>query len=269
MSLSVEDYTVKTWEEKFPDYEVDLSSLPMGTTYDEIIDDLREKESENFKKLEKKLSDNLKEIADKDNKYIFPYPDLIFNWTRYAPLDDIKVIILGQDPYFESIQANGKIIPQAMGLSFSVPKGISVPSSLKNIYKNQLDNKEIFKNPTHGNLDFWAYQGCLMLNSALTVESNAAGTHLRYWSWFTDSIIKYISKNTENKIFVLWGGPSLKKNNLIDMDKHETIISSHPSGLSCDKPLQEYPSFKKNNHFGKINKYLIKSGQDPILWQIT
>lgn len=180
---------------------------------------------------------------------------------------NLKVVFIGQDPYFNHEEYQGKYVPQAMGLSFSVPDGIAIPSSLNNIYSNMIKYGHIKKAPITGNLWFWAAQGCLMLNSALTVEDNTKESHLKMWEWFTDYIIQYISQYMDNIVFVLWGGYAYKKINMIDLDKHSTIISSHPSGLSAHKPFQNYPAFMNEDHFGKINTYLKKSGKQKIIWE--
>jgi uracil-DNA glycosylase len=121
---------------------------------------------------------------------------------------------------------------------------------------------------SHGNLEFWALQGCLMLNTALTVLRGKKFCHAKVWQWFTDKVIKYLSAHKDRIIFVLWGSPAYSKINLIDQDKHEVIISSHPSGLSCNKPMKEYPPFDDVDHFGDINKLFRKWGEPEIIWQL-
>ena len=199
---------------------------------------------------------------------IYPYPNLLFNAFILTPLSNVKVVILGQDPYHCNEIHHDKIIPQAMGLSFSVPKGMKIPSSLQNIYKNLLKYKHIEIKPNHGNLSFWAYQGCLMLNTSLTVQHSYPNSHSKYWLPFTDKIIKYISNKLNNIVFVLWGNPALNKLNLIDQNKHKIIISSHPSGLSYNKKLKNYDSFENTDHFGEINKYLKEKNKKQIIWQV-
>jgi uracil-DNA glycosylase len=211
-----------------------------------------------------RLQDSLsKELSD-GHTTMFPYPELLFNAFCLTPLDKLKVVILGQDPYFESDNK----IPQAMGLSFSVPHGFAVPSSLKSIYSNMHKYKQIKKIHNNGNLEFWAVQGCLMINSALTVieGKDNINCHKQLWKWFTDRIIKFISFNTENTIFVLWGGSAIEKIPIINLDKHEIVTSSHPSGLSAPKPFKEHPAFNDFDHFGTINKMLAKFKREPIIW---
>lgn len=208
----------------------------------------------------KRINDKLKELVAKNPSLkIYPLPSHISAAFMITRASNLKVVILGQDPYFHS--------DQAMGLSFSVPHDVPIPISLENIYKNMIKFGHINEMPKSGNLWFWAVQGCLMLNAALTVEDGTKEAHLALWEKCTDYIIQYISQNMENIIFVLWGGYALNKLKLIDLDKHHTIISSHPSGLSANKPLRDYPAFKDEDHFGKINKILTNKGKTKILWK--
>lgn len=274
-NLHIDDYTYESWAEKFPDYKVDFGKLKIHKSWNGIIEQLRK--DERFIKLEQFLGDLLEETEGKIK--IFPYPDLLFsalNFVRFKEEDDedeededeLKVIFIGQDPYHDCLQRGQKFIPQAMGLSFSVPDGMDIPSSLKNIYKNLYTNGHIKEMPKSGNLQSWAQQGCLMLNTALTVQYKTANAHGDEWQWFTDAIIEYISKNTKGKIFVLWGSPALKKLHLIDQKKHKVIISSHPSGLSCNNKLKNYPAFNDFDHFKAINDYLQENKIKPINWEI-
>jgi len=264
MTLNTTTYPYGTWAEKYPDYNVTLKTLPVNASWSEFLE--QEYEKEYFKDTEEFLSHCLKHTKGKIN--IYPYPDLVFNALNTTPLDEVKVVILGQDPYFNNETHNNKAIPQAMGLSFSVPTGMDIPSSLKNIYKNMIANKQLTTPPTHGNLSSWASQGCLLLNTALTVQHGYPDSHKKHWTSFTNSLIKYISDKCENVIFVLWGGSSLSKLGLIDDKKHKILISSHPSGLSYDKPLRTYKSFKESNHFKEINDYLKEKGKTEILWKL-
>lgn len=262
--ISIDNYPIINWIEKYPDYQVNLKELNINSSYNNIFQE--EFKKPYFYKIEKYLSHALRVTNGKIN--IYPYPDLIFNAFNTTPLDNIKVVILGQDPYHKNEIYNGKIIPQAMGLSFSVPKGITIPSSLNNIYINQLKYRHIFKMPSHGNITSWAYQGCLLLNTSLTVQHGFPNSHSKYWQPLTDTIIKYISDKLNNIVFVLWGKPAFGKLKLIDCHKHKIIITSHPSGLSFNKPMNGYPPFMDFDHFGEINKFLIKNGKEPILWKI-
>jgi uracil-DNA glycosylase len=262
--LNADNYNVKTWVEKFPDYKVDLKNPDVHESWKEILN--QQFADERFKKIESNLTYGL--TKTKGQIKVFPYPDLVFSAFKFTALGDIKVICIGQDPYFANEEYDDTEIPLAMGLSFSVPIGLSIPSSLNNIYNNMIEHKIIKKKPTHGNLESWAKQGCLMINTALTVQHKIANSHAKYWTWMTDSIIEYISANTENVMFVLWGAPALDKLKLIDTKKHGVTISSHPSGLSYASKLRTYDSFKNTNHFKIINDYLIKNNKTPIDWEI-
>ena len=214
-----------------------------------------------------KINDNLKCRVQK-NKHlkIYPFPSYVMKAFMITPATNLKVVFIGQDPYFNCESCGSKYVPQAMGLSFSVPHGITIPSSLDNIYKNMIKYCHIKEKPHTGNLWFWASQGCLMLNAALTVEDGAKESHLRLWEWFTNYVIQYISTHMKNIVFVLWGGYAYKKISLINQDIHHVIISSHPSGLSANKPFQQYPAFMNKDHFGEINIFLKKKGKGSILW---
>ncbi len=263
-NINTLNYNFKTWEEKFPDYNVDLLTLPINETYKEFYESTSFKE--NIEKINKYLSYCLNFTNGKVN--IFPYPDLVFNALNATPLDKIKIVILGQDPYHDCIVKNDKIIPQAMGLSFSVPKGVPIPSSLKNIYNNLLKFKHISKIPKHGNLSFWAYQGCLMLNTILTVQKGCPNGHESKWAKLTDSLIQFISDHTTNVVFLLWGKNAYEKYKLIDNKKHKIIVSSHPSGLSCAKKFKSFECFNNEDHFGKANEYLKEHGKSEVLFEI-
>ena len=215
-----------------------------------------------------KLNDKLKQETKRNNRIkIYPLPSHIFKAFSVTPANNVKVVIIGQDPYFNHEVYKNRYVPQAMGLSFSVPRGITIPSSLSNIFANLLKFGHIKQKPTSGNLWFWAVQGCLMLNTALTVEDGSKKSHTNLWLWFTDYIIEYISTYMNDVIFVLWGGDAYKKISLIDLDKHHTIISSHPSGLSANRPFRTYPSFMDEDHFGKINEILVSTNRTKILWE--
>ena len=186
------------------------------------------------------------------NKLIFPPPKLIFNAFNLTPVDKVKVVIIGQDPYHGEGQAHG--------LCFSVPKGIKTPPSLLNIYKELKNdiNKEI---PDHGFLEDWAKQGVLLLNSVLTVESGKANSHKNIgWEKFTESVIKRISQKKENLVFLLWGNFAQKKELFIKSNKHLILKSSHPS------PLSAYNGFLGCKHFSKTNDYLTKNNIEEIRW---
>jgi len=261
--LNANTYNIKNWIQKYSNYEVQLEKLNINESWNEFTD------SDFFRKTIEKLNKYFSyclKVTDGKVK-IFPYPDLLFNSLNLTPLSNLKVVILGQDPYFNAEIISNRIVPQAMGLSFSIPKNIKIPPSLNNIYENLIKFKHITKKPKHGNLAFWAYQGCLLLNSALTVEEKCPNGHADKWKELTDSLIKFISDNSENIVFMLWGLPALKKLNLIDQTKHKVLISSHPSPMSYQTKLREYESFSNTDHFGEANKYLSQHGKLTILWQ--
>lgn len=156
-----------------------------------------------------------------------------------------------------------------MGLSFSVPNGFKLPTSLVNIFKNMIKYNVINEMPKNGNLSKWAEQGCLMLNCSLTVQQGISNSHTKHWKWFTDFIIEYISDNLENVIFVLWGKNAIEKLSLINNNKnHKFIISSHPSGLSCNHKIGIFPAFNDVDHFNQINEFLCENNKDPIDWKL-
>jgi len=257
--LSINNYNHVPWIIKFPDCKVELDHIQVHETWHNMFTLLF---------TDKQYSSIIKEELCKklkldQNTGIYPYPDLIFNAFRLTSFKKLKVIILGQIH-------NDMIIPQAMGLSFSVPYGIKIPSSLRNIYANLKKYGHIENTPTHGNLESWSRRGCLLLNTSLTVKSGSSSKncHQYIWRWFTDKIITYISENKEKVIFVLWGNNALEKKDYIDATKHKLIISSHPSGLSAGKSLKEYPAFYNEDHFGKINKQLREWNIKEINWCI-
>ena len=186
-------------------------------------------------------------------KIIYPPGPLLFNAFEKTPFDNVKVIIIGQDPYHNP--------GQAMGLCFSVPKGIKTPASLVNIYK-ELKSDLGCEIPPHGDLSRWAEQGVFLLNAILSVEQNLAGSHKNFgWQDFTDSVIKILSEQKSGLVFLLWGNFARNKRVLIDSEKHLILESAHPSPLAGN-------AFQGNKHFSKTNQYLITQGKTPINWQI-
>ncbi len=258
--ININNYYFKSWNNKYKNKKINLRKLYVNDSWKHFFN--REDIIETLKNIEKFLEFCLKKTDGKIK--IFPYPDLLFSSFNYTPLNELKVIILGQDPYHNYEIHNNKIIPQAMGLSFSVPRGIKIPSSLKNIFKNMKKYNQTMFTPDHGDLSFLSYQGCLFLNTSLTVQCGFPNSHSKKWLYFTDKLIEYISNTKNNLVFVLWGSSSLNKLNLIDINKHKVIISSHPSGLSCNKNLKKYNSFNSTNHFKLINNNL----DEKIIWQI-
>ena len=214
-------------------------------TWEEVID--LEKQKDYYKSLKQEI-DKRYETAT-----IFPEKENIFKAFSLTKLDNLKVVILGQDPYHG--------IGQAQGLAFSTPSNIKNPPSMQNILKeinDDLGRKSFCEN---GDLTPWAEQGVLLLNTVLTVEEAKAGSHQKLgWEIFTDNIIKYISENCSDVVFLLWGSPAIKKSNLIDANKHHILTSVHPS------PLSAYRGFLGCKHFSKTNQILKKLNKEEINW---
>jgi len=186
------------------------------------------------------------------NRIVYPTPENVFNAFKLTPLGNIKVVILGQDPYHGEDQAHG--------LSFSVLNGTKVPPSLRNIYKELAADIDVGI-PTSGNLEQWAAQGVFLLNSTLTVEDGQAGFH-QGWGWeiFTDEVIRVISQEQPHVVFLLWGKFAQEKANLIDDSKHLLLKAPHPS------PLSAHRGFFGCKHFSQANEYLRKNNIEPIRW---
>lgn len=198
----------------------------------------------------------IREFLKKEYSEHVVYPDAydLYNCFRYTPLEDVKVVILGQDPYHEPNQAHG--------LCFSVKPGVPLPPSLKNIYKEMASDLNITQ-PNCGDLTKWAKQGVLLLNTTLTVREHAANSHSKCgWAWFTDSVIKIVSDKCENVVFILWGGNARSKAKLIDGNKHAVFESAHPS------PLSAYNGFLGSKCFSRTNEYLTAHGKSAIDWQL-
>jgi uracil-DNA glycosylase len=185
---------------------------------------------------------------------IFPKPEDIFNAFHFTPLHEVKVVILGQDPYHNDGQAHG--------LSFSVPRGVDIPASLQNIYKEMHDDIGTYI-PDNGNLEKWAKQGVLLLNTVLTVRAHQAASHQGHgWENFTDAVIQAVNKEDRPIVFILWGTPARRKKIMLDNTKHLVLESPHPS------PLSAYRGFFGSRPFSQTNEFLIKNGEKPIDWQI-
>lgn len=184
-------------------------------------------------------------------KTVYPPGPLIFNAFNTTPVEKVKVVVLGQDPYIKP--------GQAMGLSFSVPKGVAVPPSLKNIYK-ELHTDLGCPIPNHGDLTKWAEQGVFLLNASLTVERGKSNSHAKSgWHRFTDAVIQHISNKKEGIVFMLWGNFAKKKAALIDPFKHLVLEAAHPSPLAGG-------AYFGSKHFSKANEYLATQGKETIDW---
>lgn len=204
--------------------------------------------SESFKKLESFLSKEM------ESEEVFPEKTDIFSAFSYAHFNDVKVVIIGQDPYHDDNQAHG--------LAFSVQPCVKVPPSLRNILKELSDDVGTTP-PDCGFLQNWAEQGILMINAVMTVRAHQANSHKgKGWEAFTDEVIRQVSANDNPVVFVLWGAFAQKKKELIDCDKNFIIESAHPSPLSARR------GFLGSKPFSKINKILKETGQKPINWQL-
>lgn len=208
-------------------------------------------EDEFYKSYFKDLTNFVK--SEYKNHICFPPEKQIFNAFNHCHFNDVKVVIIGQDPYHGGGQANG--------LCFSVNDDIKHPPSLKNIFK-EIESSLGVPYPESGNLMRWANQGVLLLNATLTVRAHEAGSHQKKgWEVFTDMVIKTISNKKENIVFLLWGGYAKKKIKLIDLDKHYVLTSGHPSPLSANRGY-----WFGNNNFLYTNKWLKNKGLHPVVW---
>ena len=217
-----------------------------GNDWDKCLED--EFQKDYFQEL-------LRKVDEEYEKYnVFPPKSRVFSAFKCSNLSDIKVVILGQDPYHEKGQAHG--------MCFSVLPGVDIPPSLKNIYK-EIESEYGYAPPNHGYLKSWANQGVFLLNTTLTVREHQANSHSTFgWQKFTDKVIEEVSKNCSNVVFMLWGRNAISKKNLIDESKHLVLTSAHPS------PLSAYNGFFGNNHFRLANEYLRKNGKKEINWKI-
>jgi uracil-DNA glycosylase len=196
-------------------------------------------------------------LKEKENgATVYPKNSDIFNAFNHTPLDQVKVVIIGQDPYHGPGQAHG--------LAFSVQKGVAVPPSLRNMYKELHSDIPGFQIPSHGSLMQWADRGVLLLNATLTVRAHEAGSHQgKGWEKFTDQAIRTLSEKKQGLVFLLWGRFAQNKSVLIDETKHTILKAAHPS------PLSAHNGFFGCKHFSKSNEILVANGLQPIDWQIT
>lgn len=186
----------------------------------------------------------------------FPPKELIFNAFNSCSFEDVKVVIIGQDPYHGEGEANG--------LCFSVNNGVKIPPSLRNIYREIASDLDSIFMPTNGNLQNWANQGVLMLNASLTVRKDTPNSHKHLeWNVFTDEVIRILSEEKEHLVFLLWGNFAQKKGAKIDTTKHLVLESGHPSPMSANQG-----KWFGNKHFSQTNAYLEKTNQELISWDI-
>ncbi len=237
-----------------------LNSKSAGNLTPTPLQDIRLEESWKTLLLEEFQKPYMKDLkkflkAEKEaKKIIYPSGSQIFNAMNLTPFENVKVVILGQDPYHGPNQAHG--------LCFSVRKGVPPPPSLVNIFKELMADLRIAK-PTHGELTSWAEQGVLLLNATLTVEEHKAGSHQnRGWESFTDKIIHLINDHRENVVFLLWGSFAQKKASFIDRKKHFVLEAPHPS------PLSAHRGFLGCKHFSQTNEYLKSKGLKSIDWNV-
>ena len=220
--------------------------LDFGNDWNEILSDVIN--GENYQNIRKFL------ITEYSTRTVYPPMDKIFTAFKLTPYENVKAVILGQDPYHEEGQAHG--------LSFSVPEGTPLPPSLKNIYK-ELKSDLGIDNGNNGDLTKWAKQGVLLLNTTLTVRQGQANSHVKCgWTEFTNEVVKRLSHRDKPMVFILWGGNARAKKQLINNKNHLILESVHPSPLSC------FNGFFGCKHFSKTNDFLIKTGQTPIDWKL-
>jgi uracil-DNA glycosylase len=278
MFANANNYSFKSWKECFPDKKIKLRSLIFNPTWNDFFDIVEKKTY--FTGMERILSDYL----EKSNETILPHAELVFNIFNVLSPKQIKVVISGQDPYPGTNKINNKLIPQAMGFSFSVPQNYPKPDSLKNIYENLLQFKHITRIPNSGCLSYWILQGCFMMNAAFTTFYTKKNVHRNVWKCFTDDLLSYINTKCENIVFVVWGKDAHILCQNIDPYKHQIITSSHPSPLAFEKTFSgyaygkfknprdrkvvTYPSFKSTDHFGRINNYLKSVNKREIIWDL-
>jgi len=195
-------------------------------------------------------------VAERDKgKRIFPKGSEWFHALDVTPLEQVRVVILGQDPYHGEGQAHG--------LCFSVKPGVRPPPSLINIYKEMKSDLGL-EPPPHGNLEAWAKQGVLLLNAVLTVEAGLAASHQgKGWERFTDAVIRLVNDQPQPVVFILWGAYAQRKAAFVDRQRHLVLASAHPS------PLSAHNGFFGSRPFSKANEFLIANGQDPIDWKLT
>ncbi|WP_432468698.1 uracil-DNA glycosylase [Agarivorans sp. Z349TD_8] len=223
-------------------------TVTKALTWDRLLE--AEKQQAYFQTLMKRIKDERQA-----GKLIYPADTQLFAAFEATPLAKLKVVILGQDPYHGPDQAHG--------LSFSVPPGIKIPPSLRNIYKELATDISGFEIPEHGDLLAWAEQGVLLLNTVLSVEQGKAHSHAKYgWEQFTDTVIAQINQHCSGVVFLLWGAHAQQKGRAIDNSRHHCLTAVHPS------PLSAHRGFFGCQHFSQTNRLLSEQGQKPINWQV-
>lgn len=264
MFANVRHYSFQPWH----CYQnIKLQSLLLNTDWYEFFTIVQQKSY--FNHIEASLA-----RAAKDQ--VVPYPELVFNAMNIISPSEIRVVIIGQDPYIGIEEVNGRDIPQAMGYSFSIPVGLPLTPSLRNIYENLKIFGHIIRTPTSGCLAGWLLQGCLLMNAALTTVVGKSNAHKDIWQEFTGDLIKYINDKCDKLVFVAWGSDAHKLLLEIDTKRHTIITSSHPSPYSYmksftgyeygkNKKRVVYPAFRDVDHFGLVNQHL---GQDRIMWDV-
>ena len=218
----------------------------IGNEWDNVLKD--EFEKDYFIKIKKFID------SEYETKTVYPPYDDIFNAFKLTPLNDVKVVILGQDPYHEAGQAHG--------LAFSTPEGRPIPRSLKNIFK-EINAEYDYPIPESGCLESWAKQGVFLLNTVLTVEDGNANSHSKCgWQTFTDNVIKILNQQSQPIVFMLWGKQAEKKKELITNTNHLVLITSHPSPFSARR------GFFGSDHFRLANEFLNKNNKEEIDWRL-
>lgn len=273
----------RNWKFVFASRSVKLHKLLFNSNWQEFFDIVSKKPY--FPTIERILTE---EVFEK-NADIYPYPELLFTVFNILSPSDINVVILGQDPYPDSKVINKVNVPQATGISFSVPISYPQPSSVRNIFTNLLEFGHIKSYPKGGCLINWVLQGCFMINSALTTVKKQPTSHSNTWASFTADLLKYISDKCNNIVFLAWGKNAhmLCLNN-VDFKKHKFVTSSHPSGYSYKNTMNgfcyeeiiqkgkaptknkpcTYPAFSDTDHFGEANNILSKYDKRPIYWDV-
>jgi len=215
--------------------------------------DKRAEDLADLKALYHHMRDRVQSLRD-SGKTIYPAQQDLLSAFKHFDFDSVKVVLLGQDPFFNENQATG--------MSFSVPNGVKLPVSLKNIFK-ELEEDLGIKNST-GDLDYWAQQGVLLLNRVLSVEAGRSGSHRDIgWEEFSNKVISYLSTYSDRVVFILWGKDALEVKALIDESRHKILTATHPSPMSAHK------GFFGCKHFSQANQFLVEAGKEPIDWSLS